>query len=104
MAKFNKWQKCVEFLMLLIILLTGIYKISHPKGDVGVAVILIFVSLLVFLILSCAALFPATWRMTDEEKRKIPDLQKYQEKYTGIFVIVNAIISCILVLVIVLIG
>lgn len=104
MSKFNKWQKCAELLIFLLVLLTGIFKISHPNGDAGVAVILFFVSLLVFLILSCAALFPATWRMTDEEKRKIPDLQKYQEKYTGIFVIVNAIISCILVLVIVLIG
>ena len=62
------------------------------------------VELLFFLILSCAALFPATWRMTDEEKSRIPDLEKYQEKYTGIFVIVNAIISFVLVLVLLLIG
>ena len=104
MAKFNKWQKCVEFLIFLIVLLAGIYKISHPKGDAGVVVILLFVSLLVFLILSCAALFPATWRMTDEEKNRISDLSKYQERYTGIFVIVNAVISTILVLVLFLVG
>ena len=91
-------------LIFLIILLAGIYKISHPKGDVGVAVILLFVSLLVFLILSCAALFPATWRMTDEEKSRIPDLPKYQERYTDIFVIVNAVISAILVLVLFMVG
>ena len=104
MAKFNKWQKCVELIVFLIILSSGIYKIRLPKGDAGVAVILFFVTLVVFLILSCASLFPATWRMTDEEKRKIPDLQKYQEKYTRIFVIVNAIISGILISIIFLIG
>ena len=52
-----------------------------------------FVAILLFIIISIAALFPATWRMTVREKEKISDLKRYQEKYTSIFIIVNVVLS-----------
>ena len=69
-----------------------------------VYIILSFVAILLFTIISIAALFPATWRMTDREKEKIRDLKRYQDKYTSIFVIVNVVLSTFMVLLILVIG
>lgn len=103
-GKFNNWQKCLEILIFLLILVSGIYKGIYCDGDVGIIVILSFVAFLLFIIISAAALFPATWRMTDKEKEKISDLTKYQEKYTSIFVILNLILNLFMSLLIWTIG
>ena len=63
-----------------------------------------FKRILLFIIFSIAALFPATWRMTDREKEKISDLKRYQEKYTSIFVIVNLVLSIFMALLMLVIG
>ena len=76
----------------------------RSDGDMGVVIILSFVAILLFTIISIAALFPATWRMTDREKEKIRDLKRYQDKYTSIFVIVNVVLSTFMVLLILVIG
>ena len=81
-----------------------LYKGLYCDGDMGVVIILSFVAILLFTIISIAALFPATWRMTDREKEKIRDLKRYQDKYTSIFVIVNVVLSTFMVLLILVIG
>ena len=103
-GKFKNWQKWLELLIFLLILVSSIYKGICCDGDVGIVVILSFVTFLLFAIISMAALFPATWRMTDKEKERISDLTQYQEKYTSIFVIVNAVLSLFMVLLIWVIG
>ena len=83
-GKFNIWQKCLEIVCFVLILASSIYKGLFCDGDMGVVITLSFVAILLFIIFSIAALFPATWRMTDREKEKISDLKRYQEKYTSI--------------------
>ena len=84
-------------------LLRFLHNIS-PGGDMGVVITLSFVAILLFIIFSIAALFPATWRMTDREKEKISDLKRYQEKYTSIFVIVNLVLSIFMAWLMLVIG
>ena len=96
-GKFNIWQKCLEIVCFVLILASSIYKGLFCDGDMGVVITL-------FIIFSIAALFPATWRMTDREKEKISDLKRYQEKYTSIFVIVNLVLSIFMALLMLVIG
>ena len=92
-GKFNNWHKCLEVACFVLILTSSIFKGFFCDGDMGVVITLSFVAILLFIIFSIAALFPATWRMTVREKEKISDLKRYQEKYTSIFVIVNVVLS-----------
>ena len=103
-GKFNIWQKCLEIVCFVLILASSIYKGFFCDGDMGVVITLSFVAILLFIIFSIAALFPATWRMTDREKAKISDLKRYQEKYTSIFVIVNLVLSIFMALLMLVIG
>ena len=103
-GKFNNWHKCLEVACFVLILTSSIYKGLYCDGDMGVVIILSFVAILLFTIISIAALFPATWRMTDREKEKIRDLKRYQDKYTSIFVIVNVVLSTFMVLLILVIA
>lgn len=103
-GKFNIWQKCLEIVCFVLILASSIYKGLFCDGDMGVVITLSFVAILLFIIFSIAALFPATWRMTDREKEKISDLKRYQEKYTSIFVIVNLVLSIFMAWLMLVIG
>ena len=93
-GKFNIWQKCLEIVCFVLILASSIYKGLFCDGDMGVVITLSFVAILLFIIFSIAALFPATWRMTDREKEKI----------TSIFVIVNLVLSIFMALLMLVIG
>ena len=81
-GKFNIWQKCLEIVCFVLILASSIYKGLFCDGDMGVVITLSFV----------------------EEKEKISDLKRYQEKYTSIFVIVNLVLSIFMALLILVIG
>ena len=65
--------------------------------DKGALLTLVIVALILYTVLCTAALFPATWRMTSKEKEKICDKALYQKKYTNVFVLVNAVLSCVMV-------
>ncbi len=88
-GKLKTWQKWMEGISAFLFLGMGIYKGICCEGDRGVLITLLFVAILLYVIISIAALFPATWRMTDKQKEKIKDLTRYQEVYTSIFVIIN---------------
>ena len=92
-GKFKTWHKILELFTFLLILVSSIYNGIYRDADKGIVITLSFVSILLFVILLVAALFPATWRMTDKQKEKIKDLMRYQENYTSIFVIVNMVLS-----------
>ncbi len=104
MAKFTKGQKIVEWIVFFVIIAAGIYKVVYASGDRGSAVILSFVTVLLFAVFTVASLFPATWRMTEKEKKKIDEPIKYQERYTTIFVAINTVISIFMVLLLLFIG
>lgn len=103
-GKFNNWHKCIEITCFVLILASSLYKGLFCDGDMGVVITLSFVAILLFIIISVAALFPATWKMTNREKSKISDLKRYQEKYTSVFVIVNLVLSIFMVLIILVTG
>lgn len=95
-GKFTTWEKWVELCGFLILVLSGIYKGVCGGGDAGILITLLFVAVLVFVVLSVAALFPATWRMTDKQKEKLKDIGRYQENYTKVFVIINFVLCVIM--------
>ena len=95
-GKFTTWEKVIELCAFLVIVLSSIYKGIYSDGDVGILITLSFVAVLLFVVLSVAALFPATWRMTDKQKKKIKDVGRYQENYTKIFVIINFLLCVIM--------
>ena len=103
-GKFNNWHKCLEIACFVLILTSSIYKKLFCDGDMGVLITLSFVAILLFIIISIAALFPATWRMTNREKKKISDLKRYQERYTSTFVIINVVLSIFMALLILVTG
>lgn len=92
-GKFTTWEKYLELGTFLIILIAGVYKGIHCDGDIGIVIMLSFTAVLLFSIFSVAAFFPATWRMTDKQKKKIEDLTQYQGKYRRVLVIVNVVLS-----------
>ena len=92
-GKFKTWQKCLEMFTFLLILLSGIYNIICCDEDNGIVIMLFFTAVLLFVIFHTIALFPATWRMSDEEKKKIKNITRYQENYTNIIVIANVVLS-----------
>lgn len=96
-GKFKTWHKILELFTFLLILVSSIYNGVCRDADKGIVITLSFVSILLFVILHVAALFPATWRMADKQKEKIKDLMRYQENYTSIFVIVNMVLSIFMV-------
>jgi Na+-transporting methylmalonyl-CoA/oxaloacetate decarboxylase gamma subunit len=104
MSKFNRWQKITELVALAVIIFGGVCKMHHINGDAGVTVMLLFLSIMMYAILTCVAVFPATWRMTDKEKNKIPDLAKYQERYTSVFVVINVVVCLIMLALLWLLG
>ena len=91
-GKLKTWEKIVEIISLLLIVVAGIYKAVSGDVDGGLLGVLIFIGIMLFVIFLVGALFPETWRMTKRQKEKIDDEVKYQEKYTKSFVIVNLIL------------
>lgn len=92
-GKFSKWETCLEAVVFLLLLVTGTYRIAGHEGDAGAVVMLLFTGILLFIVLTVAAFFPATWRMTEKQKEKIKDPARYQEKYRRGMVIVNVVLS-----------
>lgn len=92
-GKFSKWEKCLEAGAFLILLTVGIYRIICYEGDAGAVVMLLFTGILLFVVLTVAALFPAMWRMTEKQKEKIKDPSRYQENYRKGMVIVTVALS-----------
>ena len=51
-GKFNNWHKCLEVACFVLILTSSIYKGLYCDGDMGVVIILSFVAILLFTIIS----------------------------------------------------
>ena len=80
-GKFTKTEKWILLLSIGILVASLVFravtwnlnlKILHTTGsDVGVTVTLGFVGVMMYVIFFVAALFPATWRMTEKQKEKM---------------------------------
>ena len=96
-GKFTSWQRIVLIITFLVIVISGAIRLLNHAVDPGAVIVLLFVAMLLYVILCVAALFPATWRMTDKEKKKILYKDRYQKKYAGVCVVANALLSSIMI-------
>lgn len=90
-GKFTKLEKNLLGMAFYCIVLATIQRVFMGVEDVGVLVIMAFTAALVYVILLVAALFPADWRMTEKQKSKIADKEKYQATYRRVLVWVNLV-------------
>ncbi len=110
-GKFTKTEKWILLLSISILVASLVFravtwnlnlKILHTTGsDVGVTVTLGFVGVMMYVIFFVAALFPATWRMTEKQKEKI-DEDKYQNRYRKMMVGLNFTLSVIFALLVII--
>ena len=96
-GKFTGWQRIVLVITFLTIVISGAIRLLNHATESGVVIVLLFVALILYVILCVAALFPATWRMTNKENEKILNKDQFQKKYASIFVVVNALLSGIMI-------
>ena len=101
-GKFNKTEKILEVCALLVIVIALIVKSMTGETNTGNLVMMGFVSILLYIILLVCSLFPATWRMTQQQKDKIKDLNAYQAAYRKVFVIINFVLCFLMALIILL--
>jgi len=73
-------------------------------ADVGVLVILSFTGILVWLIFFVCAFFPADWRMTEKQKRKIKNPTEYQNKYRKIIIGLDIVVAILFSTLILFLG
>lgn len=100
-AKMSFTEKLLEASAFILLILTFMIKYMVGVQDTGTFVILAFTGILLFVIFLVCAFFPADWRMTEKQKKKIKDLNAYQNKYRKILVGINFIFSiliCLLIL------
>lgn len=95
-GQYTKKEKIILLLTLLFILSSIIIRVILGIGDIGGTVLLGVVNFLAYIIFIVVGLFPADWRMTDSQKAKIKDKEKYQNRYRLIIVIVTFIL-CFLI-------
>lgn len=62
-------------------------------NDAGTLVILAFIGGMVWLIFLVCAFFPADWRMTENQKKKISDMVQYQNNYRKVLIVIDVVIA-----------
>lgn len=92
-GKFTKLEKRLELLAFCIIALATIVRAVLGVDDAGVLIIMVFAAVLMYIIFLVAAFFPADWRMTQKQKSKIGDREKYQATYRRVLVHINLLCS-----------
>lgn len=95
------WEKILEYVALIVIILSIVIKAVLGVDDTGILVVCSFLAIMLYVIFLVCAFFPADWRMTDKQKAKIKDMNVYQMRYRKIFVVINfsiAIISSSLII------
>lgn len=93
---YNKPEKIINMISFMIVILSIITEILTDDYNIGTLVILAFMGILWYIIFLICGLFPATWRMTQNQKAKISDKKDYQNKYRKIFMWIN-LVGCIMV-------
>lgn len=91
--KMTKTEKIFEIIAFCILVGSIVLKTFIGYNDVGTLVILSFVGALVWLIFLGCAFFPADWRMTENQKKKISDMVQYQNSYHKVLIVIDVIIA-----------
>ena len=86
-------EKIFEYMAIILIIGSIVIKALIGVNDIGILVTLSFVAILLYVIFLVCAFFPADWRMTEKQKKKIKDISIYQAKYRKIFVVINFLFS-----------
>lgn len=95
-GQYTKKEKITLLLTLLFIMGSIIIRVILGINDMEGTVLLGVVNILAYIIFMVAGLFPADWRLTDSQKAKIKDKEKYQDRYRLIIVIFTFIL-CFLI-------
>lgn len=95
-GQYTKKEKIILLLTLIFIVSSIVIRIILGINDMEGTVLLGIVNFLAYIIFMVVGLFPADWRMTDTQKAKIKDKEKYQDRYRLIIVIFTFILCFLL--------
>ena len=89
MKKMALWEKILEILALVLLVIATIVKSQMGVEKTGYLVMLAFLGVMVYVMFLVAAFFPADWRLTAQEKAMIEDKEQYQVNYRRTWVCIN---------------
>ncbi len=92
-GKMTRNEKILASISFAILVIAIMGRCLMGTSDTGVLVMLSFTGILVWLIVLFCAFFPAEWRMTEKQKRKIENHTEYQNKYRKIFIGIDVVIA-----------
>lgn len=91
-VKMNKIEKLAIILSGVVLILMIIVKIIVGYNDMGILVTLSLLGIMMWIIFWVCAFFPADWRMTQNQRKKIDDKYKYQRNYRKIMISVDVVV------------
>lgn len=91
-GKFTFAEKVILLVTLITMIFTVIIKMLTGVNDPKTVIAYGIIGLIIYVILLVAALFPATWRMTDSQKSEIYNVDQYQDRYRLLIVLLNLIV------------
>lgn len=103
-GKMTGTEKLLAGLSFALLLIAIVAKCFIGTADMGVFVMLAFTGILVWLIFFVCAFFPADWRMTEKQKRKVENLTEYQNKYRKVMIGLDFVVSVLLSILILCLG
>lgn len=86
-------EKIMAVLSLLLMILAIVARSIAGTADIGVLVILAFTGILVWGIVLVCAFFPADWRMTEKQKRRIKNPAEYQNRYRKVLIGLDMLVA-----------
>ena len=93
MKKMTVWEKTLESVALILIIVSIIIKAFIGTIDTGIMVMCSFLAVMLYVIFLVCTYFPVDWRMTENQKIKVENMSIYQIKYRKIFVVINFLLS-----------
>ena len=73
MKKMTAWEKLLEILALVLLIIATIIKSQMGVEKTGHLVMMSFVAVMTYVIFLVVAFFPADWRLTERERAMIAD-------------------------------
>ena len=83
------WEKILEVVALILLIIATIIKSQIGVEKTGHLVMLAFLGIMVYVMFLVAAFFPADWRLTEQERAMIDDKEQYQANYRRTWVCIN---------------
>ena len=93
MKKMATWEKVLEIVALVLLVIATIIKSQMGVERTGHLIMLSFVGIMAYIIFLVAAFFPADWRLSEQERARIEDKEQYQTNYRKTWVGINFVFS-----------